>query len=226
MTATSHDRPTRTQDRPRRRGPVVDVVALVGIGVVAGALTSLGQGHLPEQLSSLANAATPWTVVAYLCALLPRRLWASVAFAFLGFVLLLVGYEIASTLRVDVGMSSLTWTFWLGVGLVVALPLGYAAWAVHARPRLGMLLSVGLLSGLAVGEGVMGLTVVAATTSPVYWSLSIAAGVLGLTWYGLRTRSVRSLGTAVLLAVACGGVFLLLQAGSGRVWFFLSDHLL
>ncbi|MFY0406886.1 DUF6518 family protein [Solicola sp. PLA-1-18] len=213
-------------DRTRPRGPVVTAVALLGLGLVAGMLTSYGQGHLPDQLHALANSSTSWTVVAYVGALLARRWWTAVAFAYLTFVLLLVGYEIASTLRVSIGMGPNTWAFWLGAGLVVAFPVGYAAWAVRARPAVGRLLSVALLAGLAVGEGVYGLTVVAATTSPVYWTISVVGGVLGLAWFAWRTRSARSIATAVLLTAAVAGGFLALYQASSGVWFLLSHLLL
>ena len=90
---------------------------------------------------------------------------------------LVLGYTLVSDLR---GLMYSPLMFGI-VGLIVGPFVGVAASWLHRR---GWQAAAGsaLLAGIAVGEGVYGLTAVAETTSPVYWILIAASGIVLLAW--------------------------------------------
>lgn len=154
---------------------IVRLLAVVIVSVVLGALTSVGQQHLPEQLTSFANSAGSWTLVAFGLSLLARRWWSGWLFALAAFVSLLAGYTVASEIR-GYATSTSMWVLWGTAAIVVAPVLGImGAWA-RRDSGVGRSVTTGALSGLLVGEGAYGLTVVADTTSPVYWTISTSWG--------------------------------------------------
>lgn len=208
MAVTDTEVPRATDDSPASRGrsPGTSFAVLLVVGLLAGVATSYGQGALPSELTSLANSATSWCAVAVAVALLPRTWWASALFAFSAFVLLLLGYELASQIRVGFGMAPATWAFWLVAGALSSPVLGLVAWWAR-RDRRGVTAAVAVLAGIAIGEGVYGLTVVAATTSAVWWSISIALGALALVWHAARLRSARLSALALLGTAVVAGAF-------------------
>jgi hypothetical protein len=164
------------------------------LSVLLGGATSWAQGVLPSELSSFANSASGWTVLTALLVFWSRARTAPAALlGAVSFVLLVLGYAVASQLR-GLWYDPL---FFSAVGLAAGPLVGIAAsWlrATGVRTALG----VALLAGIGVGEAVYGLTVVRETTSPVYWSV---IGVAGLVLVGgLLVRRIR--GTLpVVLAV-------------------------
>lgn len=179
------------------------MVATVSLG--AGVLTSLGQRHLPAELHSLANSSTSWAVVAFALALLARHRWSAVLVAVAAFVGQLAGYDVASRVLVGYGLAPATWVSWLVQAVLAGPALGGAAWWARRDPGTGRALAVALVAGIAVGEGAYGLTVVAATTSPVWWWISIGLGAAAVATYAALTRSVRhalvaAAGTTVVAA--------------------------
>lgn len=198
--------PLPDADRPLRgagRAPLV----VVGGSFLAGVLTSVGQGHLPAALHDVANSSLSWSVVAFALALLGRRWWVCVLFATGAFVGQLAGYDVASQVRVGHGLALSTWAFWLVQGALAGPVLGLVAWWGRRDPGLGRALAVAALGGLALGEGVYGLTVVAATTSPVWWSISVGLGVAAVAAYAVSSRSGRWSLVAGLGAVLVGAGF-------------------
>jgi len=182
-------------------------LAVVIVGVVLGALTSVGQQHLPEQLTSFANSAGSWTLVAFGLSLLARRWWSGWLFALAAFVSLLAGYTVASEIR-GYATSPSMWVLWGTVAIVVAPVLGImGAWA-RRDSGVGRSVTTGALSGLLVGEGAYGLTVVADTTSPVYWTISIVVGLVGLVWFGCLRRPVAQAALATVITALVGAAFL------------------
>ena len=74
-------------------------------------------------------------------------------------------------------------------------------------------MAVGAVSGVLVGEGIFGLTVIANTTSPVYWTLSVLAGLAILVVVGWWKRGVRqALLTSALTAGTAVAFWMLAQA--------------
>lgn len=181
--------------------------ALVAAGAVAlGVATSFGQTYLPDQLRSLANSATPWTVAAFALSLVTRRPLRAACVAGLSLVGLVVGYELASRIRLDVGLSGSWRLFWTVCALVVGPVVGYLGALARARSEPARVLLVGGLSGLAIGEGVHGLVELSTTTSSVYWWISVGAGAVGLVWFGWVRRTVglaaATTGVAAVAALA------------------------
>jgi uncharacterized membrane protein YccF (DUF307 family) len=176
--------------------PVGGASLVVVLSFLLGALTSYAQGVLPEMFSSVANSAGGWTLITVLLiAAIRARPVAAAALGAASFVLLTLGYTVASSLR---GHSYHPFLFSL-VGLLVGPFVGLAT--VWLRERdLRSSLATALLSGIAVGEAVYGLTVIGGSTSPVYWTLSGLTG-LGLL-AGMVTRRIRG---SVAITTAVGG---------------------
>jgi hypothetical protein len=130
------------------------------------------------------------------------------------FVLLTLGYAAAAPLR-DLFYDP---TLFALVGVAVGPFIGIAtAWlrAVHPwQAALGM----ALLAGIGVGEAVYGLTVVADTTSPVYWVLIGAAALTLLV--GMLVRRIRGMPWQLLALIGTcmtAGAFVLAYKSLGGV---------
>lgn len=211
---------TATPDVPPDQGdsgrlsrslPAVAVVA-----VILGALTSVGQTVLPDQARSLANSSGSWVSVAFAAALLvagpprPRRSSpAAVAEAALAGAIalwgLLAGYVVTAHLR-DYPMSSFYLMFWTVAGALVGPIVGIAAAWVRGAVAWRAGLGAGVVGGVVLGEAAYGLTVVAATTSPVYWVVQAAAG-LGLLVVVARRRDRSATGAALATAAVVASAF-------------------
>jgi hypothetical protein len=143
-----------------RTTPATRVALIVVAGLATGVLTQIGQGALPGDWSQLANAITPWLLVAFLLgSVMPDTRWAVGAGA--GALLLaLVGYYVMVQLRYGYGGGTSSLIIW-GLGAVVGGPVfGVAGhwWRgpVHRRRSLAM----GLLAAVAIAEGAYNLLVV------------------------------------------------------------------
>lgn len=203
--------PDRLVDR-RALLPVQPALLRVGVVIAAafviGGLTSFGQALLPAEVASLANSASGWTVPTAILVLLSARGYPEAAVgAALGFAAMTVGYAVVSGWR-GFPFDPMTWAI---IGLLVGPVIGVAAHALRRAP-IPAAAGAGVLAGILVGEGVYGLTVVAATTSPVYWWAVIGLGAALVLATAIRLRSVRPVLVLVLVTaiVACG--FLLAYA--------------
>ena len=160
----------------RSAAPFALDAAWVVVGsLLLGGLTSVAQGMLPDSLRSLANSPSGWTLLTVVTIAARRpRLGAAAVLGAVSFVCLVLGYTFVSELR---GMSYSP-AFWGAVGLVAGPAVGWAtSAALDPRPLLSAVGS-SLIAGVAVTDAVYGLTVVADTTSPVYWSIAGVAGVV------------------------------------------------
>ncbi|WFR68189.1 DUF6518 family protein [Curtobacterium flaccumfaciens] len=191
-------------------------MALSG-ALLAGVLTSFGQG-VPA-LSSVANSAGPWFVVAAALCLLagvrPGRVALPVAML-LGVVLLELmhlGYWATTVLRGFPDVLSIT-NFWVLMGVPAGLLAGAVAVAVRSRAVRWRDAALGATAAVLVGEGVRALLQVADTTGPLTWVVEITVGVAVLVVAVLTARSsvgrVVALGTAVLGTVGVLAAFLAL----------------
>lgn len=172
------------------RGAVV-----IAMSFLLGMLTFFAQGLLPDALTSFANSASGWTLVTVLLlawARLPTAFAAVLGAA--SFALLTVGYSVAADLQ---GLYYDPTLFVL-VGVVVGPFIGVATSWLRADSAWRAATATALLAGIGVGEAYFGLTAVADTTSPVYWTL-IGVIALGLL-VGMLARRIRGF-PAVLLAV-------------------------
>ncbi len=152
-------------------------LVVLGTAAVTGALTSLGQQYLPDELRSLANASGTWFAVV-LCALVvarPRPVLAIVLGA-LGLVVMNEAYGVVSRWR-DFAYGGGFGSIWNLIALVVGPVAGIAAtWLRSPRPVL-VALGASAPAAVLLGEGLYGLTVVSDTTSPVFWTIELVAGV-------------------------------------------------
>lgn len=189
---TAAARPSRSSSRRPARaillaGLRATIVVLV-FSLVVGGLTSPAQGFLPEWMSSLANSAGGWSMLAFVAVWLSRaRPLLGAVLGAVSFVAMVEAYGIVSLWRGFFLADPLS-SMWIPVGLVAGPIIGLAAALVrHASRRWGIA-GVAVLSAVLVAEGVHGLTVVAETTSPVYWTLEIVLAVGFLAAAALRGR--------------------------------------
>ena len=176
-------------------------------GLVLGALTAFGQGQLPDSFRSVANSAGSWSLVAFLLALLGRTQLRAAIIGALSLWALLAGY-VGYNLAVDVPSASSTVLFWVAAGLVAGPILGTAAFFVRTGTELRSVIGTAVISGVLIGEGVYGLTVIADTTSPVYWQVQIMVGVVLAGVVGRQRRwSGRDAVLAILLIAVVAVVF-------------------
>ena len=193
------------------------VSMVLGGALLAGVLTSYGQAVGP--LSSVANSAGPWflVAVALLLVLRVRAGRGGLALAMVTGVVLLelmhVGYWATTNLRGFPDVLSIT-NFWVLMGVPAGVLAG--ACAVLVRSRDGRLrgAAFGAVAAVLVGEGIRALLQVAATTGVVTWIVEIVVGaavlVAGVVLAGSPAARVLALGTGVVGSVAVLAVFLLL----------------
>lgn len=195
------------------RNEAVRFAATLILCFIAGGVTSLGQQYLPEALGSLANSAGSWTALVFFAIYAARlRIVPAIAAGVLGLVLMNEGYGVVSTWRgfpYTGGFSS----FWTYAALVVGPVIGVAGVWMRSQRDMFRALAAAAPATVLVGEGIYGLTVIAATTSPVYWTISIAAGAAFIVWtVGWRVRTASARVTAVLATAIGAALFLVAYA--------------
>src|SRR3954447_13230369 len=186
-------------------------VTVVVVSLVLGALTSWAQGVLPDAWAPLANSPSGWTAATALVVALTRPgLRRGAVFGVVSFVCLVLGYTLASRL----GGLSYDPVLWGSVGVLAGPFVGAAAAAtVSRRPPL-VALGSGVLAGVLVADGIYGLTVVSDTTSPIYWTTALVAGLsLIVVAAGLRLRTVTSIALQVATLVVTTAVITVGYAG-------------
>ncbi|MBM7503768.1 DUF6518 family protein [Agromyces aurantiacus] len=189
------------------------ILFVAAIAFALGGLTSVGQTFLPEDAASLANSTAGWTApTALLVFSTARSFREAIPAGVVSFVALTLGYAVVSTLR-GFPFDPTTWAV---IGVLAGPVIGAAAFALR-RGRMAAAVGGGLLAGVLIGEGVYGLTVVAATTSPVFWWASIVlGGVLVFVVAARRLRDIRStmviISAAAVTAASFVGAYLALGA--------------
>lgn len=180
------------------------VLIVLVTAAVWGGLTSVGQGYLPEDLRSFANAAGPWFVVVMGAIVVARpRPALAVVLGILGFVVMNQAYGVVSSWR-DYAYGGGFSSIWNLIALVAGPAAGIAAtWLRTSRP-VPIALGTAAACAVLVGEGLYGLTVIGDTTSPVFWAIELGAGLalLAVT-AALRLRTIA--GVAVLVAASAVG---------------------
>jgi hypothetical protein len=186
----------------------------IGLGLVIGVLTLIGQGHLPGAWQHLANTGGPWLVGAFFIgAFMPSQRLAATAGLATPFGCLL-GYYVAAHVFVDASADPGTVVFWIGVALVGGPLFGLAghwwrdagadaswwrdapAWG-QRWGRWRRAVGAGMLGAVIVAEGLFLLQVVPAEDRAAGWA-EIAVGLIVPLLLGRSTRD-RLLGLAALL---------------------------
>jgi hypothetical protein len=163
-------------------------VWMVGGSLVVGGLTSVAQGLLPDSLRSVANSPSGWTLLTVVMISVARpRLLPAACFGAVSFVCLVLGYTFVSELR---GLSYSP-ALWGAIGLLVGPVVGWATSAAFDGRSLLSVLGSSLIAGIAITDAVYGLTVIADTTSPVYWWIAAVAGVSFLVLVDVRRQPSR-----------------------------------
>jgi len=193
----------------RRTGTTARTAVVAVLSFLCGLSTFFSQGFLPDAVTSFANSASGWTLVTVLL-----LAWARVGTALaallgaVSFVLLTLGYSAAAHLR-DLFYDP---TLFVVVGVLVGPFVGIATSWLRAAT------GTALLAGIGVGEAVYGLTVVADTTSPVYWAL---VGVVALALLvAMLIRRIRGVLWVLLAVVGTGviaGAFVVVYSSLGGV---------
>lgn len=181
----------------------LSVVAVVAGSLLLGGLTAWAQGVLPDAMASFANSPSGWTVLTALLVATarPTVAWGA-ALGVVSFVSLVLGYAVASGLR-GLAYDPLLWSV---VGIIAGPFVGAAAAAVVGRDAVRTVLGAGVLAGVLIADGIYGLTIVSASTSPVYWTLCLVLGALLVVGTAVRLRTSAAAGGVIAAAVAATGV--------------------
>lgn len=156
---------------------LITALLVAASSLVLGGLTSFGQTVLPDALHSFANSAGGWTILTFSLVWLSRvRPPVGAALGLVSFVLLVEGYRIVSGWRGYYYAEPFQDTFTI-IGVLAGPIVGLSAVVVRSGPARWKPLAVAPVAAVLIGEGVYGLTVVAESTSPVYWSLQMVLGV-------------------------------------------------
>lgn len=136
----------------RTPAPLSRVAVIAALSFLLGAVTSYAQGFLPDTAAPLANSASGWTLLTVSLVFRSRlRAYPAAAAAALSFVLLVLGYTVASDLR-GYGYNPLIFAV---VGVMVGPFVGMAtSWLRAAGLRAA--LGTALLAGIGIGESVYG----------------------------------------------------------------------
>jgi hypothetical protein len=190
-----------------RSAGVAAAVALTG-GLLVGGATPFMQGGLPHAVTSFANSAGGWTALAFLLVWLGRaRPLLAALLGAVAFIAMVESYGAVSAWRGSFYSEPFTDTFTF-VGLVAGPVLGVAASLTRWWPQRLRALPVSVLGAVLVGEGVYGLTLIASSTSPVYWSVQLAGGVVALAAAVMLTRpGGRIAASAIALTLAGATAF-------------------
>lgn len=196
------------------------VLGVLATSLLLGALTSWAQGVLPAALAPFANSSSGWTVLSVLLVAAVRpSLPAGAVLGVLSFECLLVGYTLASELR-GLAYSPVLWG---AVGLVAGPFVGAAAAALVGRHAVRAALGAGAVAGVLVADAIYGLTVVAASTSPVYWSGCLVLATVLVVAAAVRVRAVLPVlvlvGTTVAACATVSAGYAVLNdlSGAGEV---------
>jgi hypothetical protein len=172
------------------------LVVLISTAVWGG-LTSFGQEYLPDELRSLANASGPWFSVVMASIVVARpRLGLAIILGALGLIAMNEAYGVVSRWRGFPYGGGLT-SIWSLIAVVVGPVAGIAAtWLRSSRP---VLVALGAAAPAAVftGESLYGLTAISDTTSPVVWSIELAAGIALVVVAAIRVRIIPAIGVLV-----------------------------
>lgn len=162
-----------------------------------GGLTSFGQEYLPDELRSFANASGPWFTAVLASIVIARpRLWLAITLGALGLIVMNEAYGVVSRWRGFPYGGGLT-SIWNLIAVAVGPVAGIAAtWLRTSRPVL-VALGAAAPAAVFIGEGLYGLTAISDTTSPVFWSIELAAGIALVVVAAIRVRTIAAMGVVV-----------------------------
>jgi hypothetical protein len=185
---------------------LIPLLAVVVASALLGGVTSFAQTFLPDAVRPFANSSSGWTMITALAVAICRaRTAPSAILGAASFVALVLGYQAVSDLR---GFPT-DETLFLVIGVIVGPFVGVAASWLR-RDGWRALTACALLAGIAGGEGVYGLTQIAATTGWFSWTLILIVGIALLVvtaWRRLHDPRSRLLAVLLTLVVAAAFFF-------------------
>ncbi len=150
-------RPPRSSSRPPARATLLAglgaTVVVLAFSLLVGGLTSPAQGFLPEWMSSLANSAGGWSMLAFLGVWLSRaRPLLGAVLGAVSFVAMVEAYGVVSLWR-GYFLAHPFSSMWIPIGLVAGPFIGLAAALVRHASRRWTIAGVAVLSAVLVAEG-------------------------------------------------------------------------
>ena len=181
---------------------VLRALLIAVVSFALGGLTSIGQQFLPESVNSLANSAGSWVVICFAVIYFSKtRGWLAAPLGIVAFIALNEGYGLVTRLKgFDYGIGFDN--FWTIIALVAGPIVGLAAAWLRSSSTVLRALGSAVPSAVLAGEGVYGLLYVSDTTSPVYWTIELIAGVVLVV--ALAVLKVRSVLWGVISVVLAG----------------------
>jgi hypothetical protein len=110
------------------------LLAAAAIGIVIGALTSLGQAHLDLPWSALVNSASPWLLGGFAAGALQIGSRRGILAGLGACVLEVVAYYVVSAAR-GYAVSRSEIIFWIACALVGGPLFGWSGWAWRSGPE-------------------------------------------------------------------------------------------
>lgn len=195
------------RERPSNSPALLDCAAGLGIGVVIGVATSLGQALVPGQWNTLVNSGAIWLVAPFL---MGSRIGSHRFAAVVGAITMLAtvaGYYVTAALR-GAPMSMWMTAFWLGVAIVAGPLYGLAGRWSHDDRRALRVIGVALLGGVFIAEAVYLIGILG-----YFWSggVMLAAGLVAAAVLARRADRVPTLAALPAPALAAGLVYVLLN---------------
>lgn len=175
----------------------------LGVGILTGLATLVGQGIMPGQWNTLVNSGAIWLVPVFLVgSRMPSR--ASAVAAGTGTLLSTVAAYYGSAALTGAPISLRNVLFWAVVALVAGPLFGLAGYWRYEGRRMLRVAGVALLGGVFVAEGLYLLLVL-----KYYWSgwAMVLAGILAAALLAQRSDRLRTLIALPLPAMAAGAAY-------------------
>lgn len=177
------------------------------VGVLVGCLV-LFVHESGSELRVAGELGGPWLVAAFVAGTLSRTRWLAALTGFAALLAMLVGYY--GLAHLDAGSEvAHTFRFWLAIAVVAGPVMGWAGWSWLGPRPFGRSVSISILVGCLIAEGV------------VFWSyghrtvpvaeIGIGIALVTLLPATARERLVAVAGTAAV-TVAASMIFGILQA--------------
>ena len=192
----------------RERSLLTGILLTLGVGILTGLVTFIGQGLMPGQWNTLVNSGAIWLVPVFFVGSSTRSIvWAAVAGA--GTLVATVAGYYGSAAVSGAPISVRAVAFWLVMALGAGPLYGVAGRCWPCDRRALRVFGVALLGGVFVAEGLYLLLALR-----YYWSGStmVAAGVVAAFLLARREDRLRTLLAAPLPAVAAGAVYAALNS--------------
>jgi hypothetical protein len=182
---------------------VVSILLPLGVGILTGLATLVGQGIMPGQWNTLVNSGAVWLVPVFFVGSRMRSR-ASAALAGAGTLLATVAAYYGSAALTGAPISLRMVAFWAAVALVAGPVFGLAGHWWRDERRALRVAGVALLGGVLVAEGLYIVLIL-----QYYWSgwTMVVAGILATVLLARRSDRLRTLLVMPLPALAAGAAY-------------------